>query len=501
MTQSNKRPGSIAIYIEPWHFETYEFLKLKENTGIEELRARELFYALWIPDLFMEKVRNNEDWCMFCPNECPGLSDAYGDDFNQLYNEYEASGLYRKKTPARQLMYAIIESQIKTGGPFMLYKDAVNRKNNQAHIGTVRSSNLCTEIVEYTSSKETAVCNLASIGLPSYIHFIDDKPVFDYKLLYEKTKIVTKNLDRVVDLTHYPVEKARYSNLRHRPLGVGVSGLADVFVLMRTPFDSPEAKVINKTIFETIYYAAITASCELAQEYGYYETYQGSEFSKGNFQWNLWENVHGTKIEHSGLWDWELLRERVKLYGVRNSMLTCTMPTASTSQIIGFTEAFEPINSNIYKRQTLSGEFQVVNRYLLQELCDLKLWNESLKQQIIENKGSIQNIPIIPLFIRNLYKTSWEISQKAVIDMAADRGVYIDQSQSMNIFMAEPTYKKLLSMHFYAYDKGLKTGMYYLKMKAATSPIQITTGSGEIQEEEVVMACSMNNRNCESCSA
>ena len=770
VTQSNKRPGSIAVYLEPWHAEIFEFIKLKENAGLDELRARDLFYGLWIPDLFMEKAKADDDWCLFCPNEAPGLAEVYGDQFVSLYNRYEVEGRFRRKVKARQLLYEIIESQVKTGGPYMLYKDAVNRKNNQKHMGTVRSSNLCvspetriltstgyhrivdlvdkqvlvwngsqfssttvkktsdssklktvkfsngsflectsyhkfhlvdgtiketkdltvgdellpanfpvsatkaamsgygqdyynlghtatassqvptngsiedcirflsgvfdahlrvvvadtdgndsteyrlelldflflhelqfmiqrlgvdvqlsdigymrgtlsltswqiadlntlglhtrvvkltnvgevepeplapikisitaiedngrvsatycfnepiahrgvfngvltgncTEITQYTSSEEVAVCNLASMGLPSYVITTPGEPArFDFQMLYKMTKVVTRNLEKVIDLTHYPVAKARYSNLRHRPMGVGVSGLADTFCLMRFPFDSPEAKKLNKEIFETIYFAAVEASCEMAAEFGPYETYQGSEFSNGRFQWDLWGL---TSDDHSGMWDWEALRLKVFKHGMRNSLLTSPMPTASTSQIIGFTEAFEPLNSNIYKRQTLSGEFQIVNRMLLKDLCELGIWNDMLKQKIITNKGSVQGIPEIPAHIQTLYKTSWELSQKVVMDLCADRGVYVDQSQSMNIFMAEPTYKKLMSMHFYGWEKGLKTGMYYLKMKSATAPLQVTMGQTESsgtsgsdkKDEEEVIACSRDNKDCLACSA
>lgn len=523
VTQANKRPGSIAIYIEPWHAEIFDFLHLKESNGLEKMRARDLFYGLWIPDLFMEKVINNEEWCLFCPNEAPGLAKIYGDEFNELYKKYEEEGKYRKKVKAQDLFFAILDSQIKTGGPYMCYKDAANRKNNQKHIGTIRSSNLCTEIFQYTSHTETSVCNLGSIGLPSYIRYdINPEeqftgeptatPYFDFDLLYEKTKILARNLDKVIDITFYPVEKTKTSNLRHRPMGIGVSGLADTFMIMRYPFDSEEAKALNKKIFETIYYAAIEASCSLAEVNGPYETYEGSEFSKGKFQWNLWEDESNMKIEHSGKWDWEALKAKVLKYGMRNSLLTAPMPTASTSQIMGNFECIEPINSNIYKRETLSGEYIIVNKYLLKDLCELNLWNDAMKQQVIESKGNIQHIEIIPKHIRELYKTTWELKQKVLIDMSADRAPYIDQSQSLNLFVADPEISKLSSMHMYAYKKKLKTGLYYLKMKAATNPLQFSVNKNSMTENVVtdektnddddgIPVCNRNDPNCLTCSA
>ncbi|KAI8842176.1 ribonucleotide reductase [Chytriomyces cf. hyalinus JEL632] len=472
VAQANKRPGSAAVYLEPWHPEILQFLQLKEPAGIEELRARDLFYALWIPDLFMKKVLAGEDWMLMCPKEAPGLSEVHGPEFEALYHRHESEGRYRSKIPARDLMFSIIQSQIKTGGPFMLYKDHVNAKNNQAHLSTIRNSNLCTEIMQYTSDTETAVCNLASIGLPSFVRAGTTE--FDYRRLYQTVKIVTKNLDRVIGITHYPVAKAKYSNMRHRPLGLGVSGLADVFVMMKVPFESAEARVINRNIFETIYFGALEASCEFAQEFGAYDSYAGSGFSKGQFQFDLWDNVHATATVHSGMWNWDGLKDRILKYGVHNSLLTTCMPTASTAQIIGYTEATEPINSNVYKRQTLSGEFQIINHHLVHSLLELGLWNEGMKQRIIEDRGSVQNIAEIPAEVKALFKTSWEISQKVVIDHAAHRAVYIDQSQSMNLFLADPTYKKIMSMHFYAFDRGLKTGMYYLKMKPPSAPLQVT---------------------------
>ncbi|KAJ3222405.1 ribonucleotide-diphosphate reductase subunit rnr1 [Chytriomyces hyalinus] len=402
VTQANKRPGSAAVYLEPWHPEILQFLQLKEPAGIEELRARDLFYALWIPDLFMKKVLAGEDWMLVCPKEAPGLSEVHGPEFEALYHRYESEGRYRSKIPARDLMFSIIQSQIKTGGPFMLYKDHVNAKNNQAHLGTIRNSNLCTEIMQYTSDTETAVCNLASIGLPSFVRAGTTE--FDYRGLYQTAKIVTKNLDRVIDITHYPVAKAKYSNMRHRPLGLGVSGLADVIIMMKVPFESAEARVINRNIFETIYFGALEASCELAQEFGPYDSYAGSGFSKGQFQFDLWDNVHATTTVHSGMWNWDGLKDRILKYGVRNSLLTTCMPTASTAQIIGYTEATEPINSNVYKRQTLSGEFQIINHHLVHSLLELGLWNEGMKQRIIEDRGSVQNIAEIPAEVKALFK-------------------------------------------------------------------------------------------------
>lgn len=499
VTQASKRPGSIAIYLEPWHAEIEEFLKLKEPNGADEFRARDLFYALWINDLFMERVKNQEKWSLMCPNECPGLAEAYGEDFKKLYTGYEKNGQFRKKVNAQELFYKIMESQIRTGVPYMCYKDHANRKNNQANLGTIRSSNLCTEIMEYTDSKSTSVCNLASLGLPAYITS-RNPPVFDFDLLHEKAKVVTRNLDKVIDTTHYPVEKAKYANLKDRPIGVGVSGLADVFSIMKCSFDSKEAKELNKKIFETIYHGCLEASCELAKEKGKYPSYEGSGFDKGKFQWDLWQDVHGIKIEHSGKWDWELLRSNMKKYGMRNSLTTTIMPTASTSALLGNSECIEPLNSNIYKRQTLSGEYQLVNQYLLRDLCDLKLWNEDLKNEIIKNKGSVQNIKQIPQNIRDLYKVSWDISQKVVVDLSADRGPYIDQSQSLNIFFAEPTFEKLSKMHIYGWERGLKTGMYYLRQRPAGSAIQFSVENKQ-EEEEVILACTRDNPDCEACSA
>jgi ribonucleoside-diphosphate reductase alpha chain len=454
-----KRKGSFAVYLEPWHDDIIDFLDLKKNTGAEELRARDLFLALWVPDLFMKRVDEDGDWSLFCPNEAPGLPDCYGEEFEALYTRYEEEGRYRRKMKARDLWARIIEAQIETGVPYMLYKDHANRKSNQKNLGTIRCSNLCTEIIEYTSPDEVAVCNLASIALPKYV--IDGK--FDHQRLFEVTYVATKNLNKIIDRNYYPVKEARYSNLRHRPIGLGVQGLADTFVKLRLPFDSNEAKQLNKDIFETIYYAALTASKDLAKEYGPYETYQGSPISQGIFQFDMWG------VKPSDRWEWDVLREEIKKYGVRNSLLVAPMPTASTAQILGNNECFEPFTSNMYMRRVLSGEFPVVNKYLLKDLVELGLWNNEMKQKIMAHNGSIQNIPEIPDNLKAIYKTVWEIKQKDLIDMAADRGAFIDQSQSLNIFMENPTYAKMTSMHFYAWRKGLKTGMYYLRTKTVSA--------------------------------
>lgn len=500
VTQASKRPGSIAIYLEPWHAEIEAFLKLKEATGTEEFRSRDLFYALWIPDLFMKRVKDNGMWSLMCPDECPGLSSSFGDEFEELYEKYEKEGRYRKQIKATDLYFEIMQSQIRTGVPYMAYKDHANRKNNQANLGTIRSSNLCCEIMEYTDENETAVCNLGSVGLPSFIN----GGKFDHKLLHDKIKIITRNLDKVIDMTHYPVSKTKMSNMRHRPMGVGVSGLADTFTILGYAFDSPEAKQLNKEIFETIYYSALEMSCELAQELGKYDSYEGSGFSKGKFQWDLWEEAHGIKVDHSGRWDWELLRANMLKHGMRNSLLTAIMPTASTSIILGNSECIEPKNSHIYKRQTLSGEFQVVNQYLLRALCQLGIWNLALKNKIIEQRGSIKNITEIPQHIRDLYKVSWDISQRVLIDLSADRAPYVDQSQSLNIFYEEPNFEKLSKMHMYGWQKGLKTGMYYLRQRVAASAIQFSVDKETVkdteQKEEEVLYCTREDPDCEMCS-
>ncbi len=462
-----KRKGSFAVYMEPWHADIFAFLDLKKNHGKEEMRARDLFYAMWIPDLFMERVEADGKWTLMCPNECPGLYDTYGKDFKEKYEAYEAAGKGRKTIKARDVWAKILESQIETGTPYMLYKDACNEKSNQKNLGTIRSSNLCTEIIEYTSPDEVAVCNLASLALPMYVE--DGK--FNHQMLYDITYKVTKNLNRVIDRNYYPVAEARNSNLRHRPIGLGVQGLADTFILMRMPFTSPEAKQLNKDIFETIYFAALTASKDLAAKDGAYETYQGSPISNGEFQFNLWDVSEDTL---SGNWDWKKLRNEIKEVGVRNSLLLAPMPTASTSQILGNNECFEPYTSNIYTRRVLSGEFIVVNKHLLLDLVNLGLWNDDLKNEIMKANGSVQHIDIIPNNIKELYKTVWEMSMRDIIDMSAERGLFIDQSQSMNLFMENPNSGKLTSMHFYAWKKGLKTGMYYLRSKAASSAIKFT---------------------------
>ena len=462
-----KRKGSFAIYIEPWHADIFDFLDLKKNTGKEEMRARDLFFAMWMCDLFMKRVEEDTTWTLMCPNECPGLDNVYGEEFDALYTSYELAGKGRKTIRARELWEKILESQIETGTPYMLYKDAANRKSNQKNLGTIRSSNLCTEIIEYTSPDEVAVCNLASISLPMFVK--DGK--FDHKYLFDVTKRITRNLNKVIDRNYYPVKEAENSNVRHRPIGLGVQGLADAFIMLRMPFTSDEAKQLNEEIFETIYFASVTASMELAKEEGPYSTFEGSPISKGEFQYNMW----GLKDEDlSGRWDWKSLRTEVMANGVRNSLLLAPMPTASTSQILGNNEAFEPYTSNIYTRRVLSGEFIVVNKHLLYDLVKLGLWNEDLKQEIMRNNGSIQSIDIIPADIKELYKTVWELSMKDIIDMSRQRGYFIDQSQSLNLFMEGATMAKLTSMHFYAWKSGLKTGMYYLRTKAAVDAIKFT---------------------------
>lgn len=463
-----KRKGSFAIYVEPWHSDIFEFLDLKKNHGKEEMRARDLFYAMWIPDLFMERVEKNEDWTLMCPNECPGLFDCHGAEFEALYAKYESEGRGRRTVKAREVWSKIMESQIETGTPYMLYKDAANLKSNQQNLGTIRSSNLCTEILEYTSPDEVAVCNLASIALPM---FVSEEGTFDHDKLFDVTYKVTKNLNKVIDRNYYPVVEARNSNMRHRPVGLGVQGLADAFIMLRLPFDSDEAKQLNKDIFETMYYAAVTSSKDQAKLDGPYESYKGSPIADGKFQHNLWDVKDG---ELSGRWDWETLRSEVKEHGVRNSLLMAPMPTASTSQILGNNECFEPYTSNVYTRRVLSGEFIVVNKHLLHDLIDLGLWNEDMKNALMASNGSVQHIEGVPENLKAIYKTVWEISMRDILDMAADRGIFIDQSQSLNLFMEAPNMGKLTSMHFYAWKKGLKTGMYYLRSKPASSAIKFT---------------------------
>jgi ribonucleoside-diphosphate reductase alpha chain len=503
-----KRKGSFAIYIEPWHADVYDFLDLKKNHGKEEQRARDLFYALWIPDLFMKRVEDDGEWTLMCPNECPGLADTHSDEFEALYTKYESEGKGRKTVKAQDLWFKILESQIETGTPYMLYKDHANRKSNQQNLGTIRSSNLCTEIMEYTAPDEVAVCNLASVALPK---FVEDGS-FNHDKLFEITYQVTKNLNRIIDRNYYPIAEARNSNMRHRPIGIGVQGLADAFIQMRYPFDSEEARQLNKDVFETLYYAACTASKDLAKEEGAYETFQGSPASKGQLQYDMWG------VEPSNRWEWDILKEEIKEHGMRNSLLLAPMPTASTAQILGNNECFEPYTSNIYTRRVLAGEYIIVNKHLLRDLSSLGLWDEDMKNRIIAANGSIQNINEIPENLRALYRTAWEIPQRALIDMSADRGAYICQSQSLNVFMENVNTGKLTSMHFYAWKKGLKTGMYYLRTKAATDAIKFTVDKKykaqpaaveapqksirEMSEaEQAAIACSLENPDdCEMCS-
>lgn len=504
----NKRPGAFSIYIEPWHADVFEFLDLRKNTGKEEYRARDLFYALWIPDLFMERVEKNGKWSLMCPHLSPGLSDTWGKDFEELYTKYENEGRYVKQVDARTLWNAVIESQVETGVPYMLYKDACNRKSNQQNLGTIKCSNLCTEIIEYTSPDEVAVCNLASIALNRFL--LPDK-TYDFQKLKEVTKIVTKNLNKIIEINYYPVVEARRSNMRHRPIGIGVQGLADLFILMRLPFESEKAQLLNKQLFETMYYGALEASCELAEKYGPYETYPGSPVSKGILQYDMWG------VTPTNLWDWAALKKKIAQHGVRNSLLLAPMPTASTAQILGNNESFEPYTTNIYSRRVLSGEFQVVNHHLLRDLVELKLWDEDMKNALIQNNGSVQNIKGIPDDLKAVYKTVWEISQKVVLQMAADRGAFIDQSQSLNIHIAQPNYGKLTSMHFHAWKLGLKTGMYYLRTKPAASAIQFTVDkskakdavsqNGSVSEADKAynmasMVCSLENKDdCLMCGS
>lgn len=498
-----KRKGSFAIYIEPWHADVFDFLDLKKNFGKEEQRARDLFYALWIPDLFMQRVEDNGDWTLMCPHECPGLSDTYGAEFEALYTQYESENRGRKTVKAQDLWFKILESQIETGTPYMLYKDAANGKSNQQNLGTIKSSNLCTEIMEYTAPDEVAVCNLASIALPK---FVTEDGSFDHDKLFEVTYQATVNLNRIIDGNYYPVEEARRSNMRHRPIGLGVQGLADAFIMLRFPFESDEARKLNSEIFETIYYASMTASKDLAIAEGPYETFEGSPVSKGVFQFDMWG------VTPSSRWEWDLLKEEVKTHGVRNSLLLAPMPTASTAQILGNNECFEPYTSNIYTRRVLSGEFIIVNKHLLKDLVKENLWTKEMRQKLMASNGSVQNIQEIPQYIKDLYKTAWEISQKAIIDMAADRGAYICQSQSLNIFMENANFGKLTSMHFYGWKKGLKTGMYYLRTKAATDAIKFTVDKAitenpavvdqtSREEQQAAIACSLDDpEGCEMCS-
>ena len=484
-----RRNGSFAIYLEPWHADIELFLQMRKNHGDEELKARDLFYALWIPDLFMERVKANDVWTLMCPDECPGLSDVYGDDFKVLYENYEKSGKGRSVMNARDIWFQIMDAQMETGTPYLLYKDACNRKSNQKNLGTIKSSNLCTEIVEYSDKHETAVCNLASIALST---FVDVSGVFDYDKLHEVSRIVTENLNRVIDINYYPIEKTQRSNMRHRPIGLGVSGLADVFMKMNLPFHSEEARIINSQIFETIYHGALEKSCELAQSEGKYETFDGSPASKGILQFDMWNTTPSNR------YNWDEMKEKIKTCGLRNSLLMAPMPTASTSQILGVNECFEPITSNIYNRRTIAGEFMLTNKYLMQDLMKLDLWNEHIKNNIIANNGSVQHIMSIPQEIRDKYKTVWEIPMRHLIDMAADRGIYICQSQSLNLWLEEPDYNKLTSMHFYSWSKGLKTGIYYLRRRARHHAQQFTI---EPEKKELRSGSFGDDEPCEMCSA
>ncbi len=496
-----KRKGAFAIYLEPWHPDVFEFLELRKNHGKEEMRARDLFLALWVCDLFMKRVEEDGQWSLFCPNEARNLHTTYGEEFEALYEKYEKEGKAKKVVPARDLWNAILEAQIETGNPYMLYKDSANRKSNQNNLGTIRCSNLCTEIIEYSDSKEIAVCNLASISLPRFVEGNN----FNFNKLVEVTQTITRNLNKIIDNNYYPLEETRRSNFRHRPIGIGVQGLADVFMLLGLPFESDMARILNKNIFETIYYAALVASNQLAKENGAYETYEGSPISKGIFQFDMWN------VQPSDRYNWDKLRVEIKKYGVRNSLLLAPMPTASTSQILGNNECFEPYTSNIYNRRVLSGEFVVVNKHLLKDLMNLGLWNENMKQRIIAANGSVQNIDEIPANLKEIYKTVWEIKQRTLIDMSADRGAFICQSQSLNLFVEQPNFAKLSSMHFYTWKKGLKTGMYYLRTKAATDAVKFTVESSMIKQKQPAadkaqaieeISCSLDNpEGCLSCGS
>ena len=558
VNQGNKRNGSIAVYLEPWHADIESFIELRKNHGNEEERCRDLFTAMWMNDLFMRRVEADAEWSLMCPDECPGLSDVYGEEFDKLYEKYEAEGKFRKRIKAQQLWLAILKSQIETGTPYLLYKDAVNKKSNQKHSGVVKSSNLCTEICEISNSKETAVCNLASIALASYVKKGEDgKMYYDFEALHNVAKVATRNLNKVIDRTFYPIPETEYSNKKQRPIGIGVQGLADTFAMMRVPFDSPEAAQLNREIFETIYHGAASASMSISKEReellaelenpethtkrktairkklhltdtekkldkwrGAYEAFAGSPASLGKFQFDLWAEADAGDVKHSGRWDWDTLRKDIMKHGMRNSLLLAPMPTASTSQILGFNEAFEPFTSNIYQRRTLSGEFTVINKYLIHDLLGLGIWNDDMKDSLLANGGSIQNIPNIPEEIKALYKTVWEIKQKVLIDQAADRGVYVCQSQSLNLFVEDPDMSKITNMHFYAWKKGLKTGVYYLrtrpKVKTAAFTLnvakradgtgaQAAAGASPAKKEiteEMILACSRENPEaCELCSS
>ncbi len=499
-----KRKGSFAVYLEPWHADIFEFLEMKKNTGKDEQRARDLFYALWTPDLFMKRVEEDKEWSLFCPHECPGLADCYGAEFEALYTRYEKEGKAKKTIRAQDLWFAVLESQTETGSPYMLYKDAANEKSNQKNLGTIKSSNLCTEILEYTAPDEVAVCNLASVALNKFVKTdAEGNPTYDHDHLYKVVYRMTKNLNRVIDVNYYPVPEARNSNMRHRPVGLGVQGLQDTFFMMRLPFESEAALKLNNDIFETIYFAAVTASKDQAKIDGPYSTYEGSPISQGQLQFDMWGHT-----EHSGRWDWDALKAEIKEHGVRNSLLVAPMPTASTSQILGNNECFEPITSNIYVRRVLSGEFAVVNKYLVRDLIDRGVWDDNMRNEIIANNGSIQSIERVPEDLKALYKTVWEVKQKSVIDMSAGRGPYIDQGQSLNIHMENPNFGKLSSMHFYAWKKGLKTGMYYLRSRAAVNAVQFTVKNEEkktpeqLEQEAAAMVCSIENpEDCQMCGS
>jgi ribonucleoside-diphosphate reductase alpha chain len=491
-----KRKGAFSVYLEPWHADVFEFLELRKNHGKEEMRARDLFLALWIPDLFMKRVEADGEWSLFCPNEAANLHTTHGEEFEALYTKYEQEGKAKKTIQARELWNAVLESQIETGTPYVLYKDAANAKSNQKNLGTIRCSNLCTEIIEYSDDKETAVCNLASLSLPRFV----EGNKFNFEKLVEVTKIVTRNLNKVIDGNYYPIPETERSNVRHRPIGIGVQGLADVYMMLGLPFESDIAKLLNKNIFETIYFAAMTSSCELAKKDGAYETFKGSPLSEGKFQFDLWD------VAPSDRHDWEGLRKQVMEHGVRNSLLLAPMPTASTSQILGNNECFEPYTSNIYNRRVLSGEFAVVNKHLLKDLGKLNLWNDNMKQRIIAANGSVQNIEEIPADLKEIYKTVWEIKQKTIIDMSADRGAFICQSQSLNLFVEQPNFAKLSSMHFYTWKRGLKTGMYYLRTKAAADAIKFTVDAAVLNqtkdEKVAAISCSLDNpEGCEACGS
>jgi ribonucleoside-diphosphate reductase alpha subunit len=489
-----KRKGSFAVYLEPWHADIEKFLELRKNTGAEEFRARDLFYALWIPDLFMKRVKNDEDWTLMSEHECPGLSDNYGDDFDNLYTKYEKKYPHLEKIKARSLMSKIIEAQIENGQPYMLYKDSINKKSNQKNIGIIKSSNLCAEIVEYSDKNQTAVCNLASIALPKFVNQKEKK--YNYKKLYETAKLATKNLDQVIDINFYPTDKAKKSNNLHRPIGLGVQGLSDVFFILELPHESKKAEEINKKIFETIYFGAIEASMELAKEKGAYSSFDGSPLSEGKFQFDLWG------VKPSNMWDWKNLKEKIKKYGVRNSLTTACMPTASTGIILGNTETFQIQTSNIYKRQTLSGEFLLVNRHLVKQLSKRNLWDKTMRDNIILENGSVQNIPNFPKDLKEIYKTVWETSQRIVIDMAADRAPFIDQTQSMNLWLSNPTFGKVNSMHMYAWGKGLKTGMYYLRSRSAVDAVKVTVSSEKKAKENFLNNNTTDTtEECLTCSA